>query len=720
MAFLNPFLLFGLAAIAAPIIIHLFMNRRVKPVVWAAMRFLQASVEKNQKRMNLENLLLLLLRCLLLLLLALALARPVFQGKGEAALGRGSETAIIAIDNSYSMGQSDGVSTRFDLARQAAEQVIDAMPAGSSTAVMLFSDVVKAPIPEPTYDLNLARKVVRDAALSDRPTNVEVVIKQALETLERHPGSLPKIYLVTDGQANAWNQFEDIAKMLRNASAKSTVILVGGTENHNLCVSDLRLASSMASVGEAAQFDAEVTNFGTTDAGNVPVRLSVDAEPPCDEGMIPSIPPGASKRLALFTKFHTAGYHTVTAQTNADHLPADDRRSIAVRALNDVRVLLVSGDFGGDPAGNATFYLANALSPVPPPEREKYFVKTRTISPAEMESTKLGDYEAVVLANVPDIPASAVDAMAAYLKRGGGLIIFPGPKTNVSFYNDNFVKKYNFLPAIPGIVRGKPNEQKTALKLQAKGYDNRIVSIWNDPAAGTLSSANFYCSMELTPVKGHSAQAGEAQVVVKYNDGTPAIMERTWGRGRVILFSSSANTAWNDMPLHPAYLPLMDRALGAIIERQDAQLNIPVGSPFEFVCVPDWIGKDALIVHAGDNKEASSLRRISVANDTPLLRFEETEKSGAYEASVGTEPPTTIKFAAQSDPVESDLRELPAARLESLSRISKVVRWTPKTRLDEMIARERGGTEIWTILAVLVIIIACTETVLGGVYSASK
>ena len=189
MTFLNPLLLFGTAAIAAPIIIHLLMNRRIKPVVWAAMRFLQAAVQKNQKRMNLEDLLLLLLRCLLLILLALALARPVFRKAGAAMSGKGAETAVIAIDNSYSMGQSDGGETRFDQARQAAEQVIDSLEPGSSVAVYLFSDVVRAAIPEPTYDLNLARKIVRDAALSDRGTDVDFVLKQAFETLGRHPAA---------------------------------------------------------------------------------------------------------------------------------------------------------------------------------------------------------------------------------------------------------------------------------------------------------------------------------------------------------------------------------------------------------------------------------------------------------------------------------------------------------------------------------------------------
>ena len=62
--------------------------------------------------------------------------------------------------------------TRFDKARKAAEQVLDSMPAGSATAVFLASDVVQAAIPEPTFDMNLARKTLREAPLSDHGTDL--------------------------------------------------------------------------------------------------------------------------------------------------------------------------------------------------------------------------------------------------------------------------------------------------------------------------------------------------------------------------------------------------------------------------------------------------------------------------------------------------------------------------------------------------------------------
>src|SRR5215217_8268752 len=172
MGFLNPLLLFGLAAVSVPIIIHLLNRRKFQKVVWAAMRFIQTSVERNQRRMRIEDLILLVLRCLLLALLALALARPALKKAGVELFGQSKVTGVIILDNSESMGMGDGSVTRFEKARKAAEQALETMPAGSATAVLLASDLVNGVIAEPTFDFNLARKALREAPLTDRATDL--------------------------------------------------------------------------------------------------------------------------------------------------------------------------------------------------------------------------------------------------------------------------------------------------------------------------------------------------------------------------------------------------------------------------------------------------------------------------------------------------------------------------------------------------------------------
>src|SRR5688572_21081033 len=100
--FLNPTLaVIGALAVSVPIIIHLLNRRKFEKVVWAAMRFLNVSVEQNQRRLQIEDLLLLILRCLLLLLLGLALARPTIKSFGGGGwFGGAKVTAVVLLDNS--------------------------------------------------------------------------------------------------------------------------------------------------------------------------------------------------------------------------------------------------------------------------------------------------------------------------------------------------------------------------------------------------------------------------------------------------------------------------------------------------------------------------------------------------------------------------------------------------------------------------------------------
>ena len=198
MSFLNPIMLAGLAAVSVPIIIHLLNRRKFRKVTWAAMRFLQNAIEQNQRRMRIEDMILLALRCLLLAFLALALARPAILSDASAVFGQSKVTGVIILDNSMSMGMSDGTGTRFEKARRAAEQALDSMPSGSATAVLLASDVVQAVIPEPTFDLNLARKALREAPLTDRATDIFPALSRAIDTLKDRLALRKEIYLVTD------------------------------------------------------------------------------------------------------------------------------------------------------------------------------------------------------------------------------------------------------------------------------------------------------------------------------------------------------------------------------------------------------------------------------------------------------------------------------------------------------------------------------------------
>ena len=88
MSFLNPLFLLGLAAVAAPIIVHLVRRTRAQKIEFPSLMFVRQVPQKTIRRRTLQNLLLLILRTLAFLLLVFAFTRPYFgNGKDEAARG---------------------------------------------------------------------------------------------------------------------------------------------------------------------------------------------------------------------------------------------------------------------------------------------------------------------------------------------------------------------------------------------------------------------------------------------------------------------------------------------------------------------------------------------------------------------------------------------------------------------------------------------------------
>ena len=730
MSFLNPLLLAGIAGIASPIIIHLLARKQIKRVVWAAMRFLKITVDRNQRKMTIEDLLLLVLRCLIVALLALALARPAIRQGGIGVLG-GDEATLILLDNSGSMSTSDGAVTRFENAQKAASQILDGLPAGSRVAVWLVSDTLHESIPEPTRDLALARKIVREAKRSDQGTEWQPALRRAIDVLKRQAGVRKHIYAVTDGQAVGWHGIGETRNLLESVKKEmqASLILVSEGELRNIGVGDIRLASALASVNQTLRFEVSVSNYGPEEVRNVAVSLGIDEEPPADEQTLELLPAGGeAKAISLFATFREPGFHTLTARVHADRCTFDDQRTFALRVIDEVNVLLVDGDPGAEPRDSEVFYLRNALTPVPAELRDRFFIKTKTVTGAEFDKVALKDFEAVVLANVVDLSAVAVDALQGFVRMGGGLMVFPGSRISIPFYNDRLLAERGLLPAAFGDARGDPLDESKAERplnffhLQSKDYAHRIVELWKDPASGSLGGAQFYRAFSLQPAKKSDipADGGAPLVVLSYSDGQPAVMERSYGFGRVLQFSSTADGAWNDLPVRLVFLPLMHRALGFLLARFEDRLNVRVGTPFTYAVAAERAGKDFTVTVPGAKREAARAKSVMVKNSIPLIEQTDTSLAGAYSVRFAEDGSAPLRFAAAADPNEGDLHELSSTDIATLAPIAQIVRWTPATDLRTQMQRERTGTELWQFLALVAVGLVVADTVLGNRFSRSK
>jgi len=124
--FAHPAYLWGLLAIALPILVHLFNQRRPRPLSFGAIEFVLRSHRQKARRLRLRQILLLALRCLLIAAVALALARPSIKPRGvQAAQSSGPQATALVLDASLSMRYRVGSKTLFEKARSEALAALD-------------------------------------------------------------------------------------------------------------------------------------------------------------------------------------------------------------------------------------------------------------------------------------------------------------------------------------------------------------------------------------------------------------------------------------------------------------------------------------------------------------------------------------------------------------------------------------------------------------------
>lgn len=719
MSFLFPALLAGLAAISVPIAIHLLNKFRVQTTDWGAMRFLQNSLRKNERRVKIEDLILLILRCLFVAALIFAFARPVLKalstGDGE---GSGPVAAVVLLDNSASMMQSNGVDTRFNQARKEIRQWIDGRESHSIAALYLVSNRTEAVIAKPGPDLALFRKMLEIAQPSERGTDLAQGIRLAYQTLKTMEGRAREIRVYTDDQTCAWSRLEDIQKLAKdNPDILLKPLIVGQGGEDNLGIIALRTDGSIPAAKQPCRIHVEVGNYGVKPAEGVRISLAIDGGSPVSETVIPSIAPGATQAVDMVINFPAPGPRTVTATIPPDALAADNQRTTAMDVVSQMNVLIAEGSEADNNLDRDGYFLANALVPFSRDRAAQYYLGLKFVRANQLNASALAGSEAVFLSNPANISVDTAQALRTYVSGGGNLIVFPGPLTDPEKWKQNSAWS-GLLPGSLGAVKQMPEESKF-LAWQSGDFEHPITALWNDSAQGSLGSVRFSQYFPLTPkppgetaAKGGPAPAhGPVSVIVRFANGDPSAVEWQYGNGYVVLFNSTATAEWNNFPFHPSFVPFIQRLMGYLNRRNESRLILTPGESFTRQVPSEWQGRDFSVQGPGKDASLRTAGQVISEGDKTFLRYSNTEQTGAYSVYVGKEPAAV--FAVQLDPAESDLRQFDPAQLESLAQ-------PPPPGLETTSARMVVTREFWTPLIWIVLLLAIAESVLAHRFSQAR
>lgn len=665
MSFLAPGLLFGTLAVSIPIALHFLYKPRHRPLPWAAMEFVRKSLEQTSRRLKFQEWILLALRCLAFLLLALALARPTLTSSGTGGRGEAID-AVFVFDTSYSMAAKDGEKTRLDRAKEAAIAVLDNLPPNSTIQILSCSDRVTTLGPVSPRNLDQAKQIVTNLTVTSQSTDFLPAISGAHAALDRTAGSQKEVYLFSDFQKSGWDrQTGAVRAKSEELKQRATVLLVRCGDPvrtpSNVILSELTFPGGIPHTGSRLPFTVIVKNNGTDPVRNVSVTLEVDGAIDDKESeTIAEVPPGGAVPITLTAKLDKPGQRIVTAKLTGDELPGDNRLDRVVAVRDVVRVLIIDGSPDlRDPREAGSHFIANALRPVAGGRAEDYFVKVMVVSADDAGPGLLGACDVCILC---DVPASAVDQpgvaglsaemtdrLSRFVKDGGGLIIALGDHVQPDRYNLLLgAKAARLLPAELGAIRKARPEAPFQLATDTAAPGSFMERFKDAPFSTVTADVDVNVKIDL------KLSDPDARLLLKFVDGTPAIVAKTIGEGDIVMLATSLDTRWTNWPAKAgSYVSFAQFALSYLSGKGTKPQNRIAGEPLIYQPLTESKGFDVRLPSGLNTRMPAP--GLDAVTQRMTYTHTDTAIAGIYSVeSLDEKPQTVARYAVAPDLKESD------------------------------------------------------------------
>ncbi len=746
LGFETPLLLIGAAAAAIPFLLHLLSSVRAREVYFPTLRFLRISMEKTARRRRIQHWLLLLVRAALLALLAVAVAEPWTETVSGA--GSGQHAAVLIIDNSLSMSARNNVPnlpagalrpTRLEKAEADARALLEGGNKPVVAAVLFTNEPAGGPATpaEMTDDLEaLVEHIVDQTDTATVEADVATAVRRAVGLLESHRRfDRQAIYIFSDLQKSS---FRDLAALHDLARAKGVRLLfVSAVEGRTRNASVARLKiTGRAVVGEPMHIEATLANSAPEEA-KVTARLLIDGEAVAEKKAVLD-PATETPGTAVVTFDHApAGAGPLSGEVviagaegeEADDLAADDRRHFSLRVRDRVRVAVVHGPPGRtDPPGYApAAALLLALQPFTEPSGTWPIVlRPADGVPAErFGANDLAGMDAAFFCDVPAFTPEQADAVRAFARDGGTVVLFLGPNVQPDAYNrallapagdDKALLPVRLRPALGQLELGAADRTLATLDITHRFFAD--LAPYKTPADYPPIVVRRYFPVEL---------AGDAHVEVPMRHarteaapaGDPLLVAGVFGRGRVILCATTASPVWGNLFGSGAkvFMPAVFR-MSLPVSRELGRDNVPgrdveirpyLSNPFE---------QAEVIVERPDG-ERTEAKRSGKENVFVLPR---AMQLGTYKWEVSGAPPdeqgAAGAFVVNPQEAECDLQPIaaPALKRALAQHGVKDVYVGARLPADELVAVEAGPRrrDWWDLLLAFVVLLLVVEAVVAN------
>lgn len=608
MSFLAPVFFVALAGLAIPVLLHLTQREKKQIVHFPSLMFVRRIPYQSVRRRKIHNWFLLCIRLAALTLIVAAFARPLIQHDDAAPIGAGSREVVVLLDNSYSMGFGD----HWARATAAARDVFAGLAASDRATLVLFSSGADIQM-RSSSDKAQFNAVLDAVKPSDAATRYAPALKVAGSIVAESTLPRREVVIISDFQRGGWRG-EEGARLPQGVTL-TPIPIQGAADRANLSVTGLSMSRSTFSNQERLTITAVVTNRTERAVSGSTIALEAAGLPVANKPL--DVEPGGSTSVTFDPVTISSKNFTGTVRLADDALNADNAFHFVVSPSEPVRLTVVD-------RGSSDLYLTRALSIGDTPRFETASRRADNVSDEDLRRS------AVVVLNDVEVGDGLARRLAKFVAQGGGLFVAAGPRAR-------WPQDVDLLPA----QIGNPVDRTRgdAARIGGLEYGHPVFEPFRAPRSGDFGSVPVYGYRSLTLAK-------DAQVLARFDAGAPAVAERRSGSGRVLIWGSTLDITWSDLPQRPVFLPFVHQAIRHLAGYTEPQPWVTVGQ------VLDTSARQRGTPPAQRVVLTPSGRRVPI--DDEGSDVVELVEKGFYEVR-GDNNQTLSVVAVNVDPAEADL-----------------------------------------------------------------
>jgi hypothetical protein len=631
------------------------------------------------RKLKLRQWLLLFLRTLAVLLVTLAFARPALLSQmGFGGLSSSRVSMTIVVDASASMQAKSQQSTVFGKAKAAVETLIAQMNPEDKATVVIARQEAELLRPESSDDNEALLRLLEDVQPYDGGAELTGAVTTAANILKETQDFRTELYIISDFSAA-------VELPEPPQSVIPYFVQIRPESPDNLSVKSINVVSEIIEPGRPVDIEITFSNLGHTERKDIYYSIFLNGIRVSEN--VVSIAADSEVKQRHQVQPDGAGLQEGLVQIEErDVLPIDNRGYFCFQVPESLQLLLV-----GDEAYTHEIRLAltansknHGLIDLTPAVRETWDLQS------------IAQYDVITFSDPPIFSPSQVTRLVHFVENGGGLLLFPGSRTDVPSINRDLLEKLG-TPKWSEKV-GKPGNREFFLSWQRLDLNAPILRGIFRPGSQP-STPRFYQALRLI------GQTGKIEFT--FDDGTPFFTETARGSGRIMLCASSPHLEWSDWAERGIFAPLMHRiVLWLAGGSQEGCHSLYAGNSLELPVSSNASFQATLIFPDGQKEQ----RLPQILGQKVVFIEPQLKQAGIHRLDMAHRS----QIAAVNVPlVESDLK---GSNLEEAfpGWNEAGVTICSSEELAETVRKSRYGKELWRIALILCLGVLVLESVIGS------